>query len=319
MNISHKVFYESLLDNLYDGIYIVDRKGFVTYWNKAAARITGYGRDLMEGKHCSELLLQHVSSQSEYPGPDDWTPAERTLKDGKERQKEFFILHRDGHRIPVIARLFPIRDEAGTIVSVVEVFKDNRELAAARRTIGELERMALLDPVTKVGNRRYAEMYIHRCLNEMHRYGWPFGVFFIDVDNLKQINDECGHNVGDHALLTIAATLRHSMRASDVACRWAGDEFIAIVPNVDELQLQIIGEKLRFLVEHSSIDTGGDCRRVTVSIGGTLARPEDSAESIIRRADALMYRSKTAGKNMVTIDGDDPSPESRPAAAGKCG
>jgi diguanylate cyclase (GGDEF)-like protein len=113
--------------------------------------------------------------------------------------------------------------------------------------------MALLDPLTKLGNRRYGQMNLSGKLREFKRYGWPFGVLFIDIDKFKAVNDTYGHDAGDRVLRLVAATIRNGLRSSDVVVRWGGEEFVAIVASVDEEKLRHVGEKLRVLVERSSI------------------------------------------------------------------
>jgi diguanylate cyclase (GGDEF)-like protein len=136
----------------------------------------------------------------------------------------------------------------------------------------------------------------------MRRYDWPFGILFMDVDGFKKINDVYGHDVGDRTLKTVAATMSNSLRSSDFLGRWGGDEFLAIVVNVSKDRLLAIGNKLRALVEHSTIAIDRTFERVTVSVGATAAGADDTMDTLLKRADNLMYRSKASGGNLVTID-----------------
>jgi diguanylate cyclase (GGDEF)-like protein len=127
-------------------------------------------------------------------------------------------------------------------------------------------------------------------------------VLFADIDHFKRVNDLRGHDVGDAALRMVAETLRHNMRRSDVVGRWGGEEFVAILYSVaDEAALRAVAEKLRTLTAHSrlDLDTGG--LAVTISIGATLVRPGDTSASVVQRADELMYASKQAGRDKVTV------------------
>ncbi|HSM88637.1 MAG TPA: GGDEF domain-containing protein, partial [Desulfobacterales bacterium] len=99
----------------------------------------------------------------------------------------------------------------------------------------------------------------------------------------------------------VANTLSLSVRPFDMVCRWGGEEFAGIFPHTDEATLEAIAERLRILVAHSQVSAGSGVLNVTVSIGGTVAGPDDSAASIVKRADTLMYASKTHGRNRVTI------------------
>ena len=96
--------------------------------------------------------------------------------------------------------------------------------------------------------------------------------------------------------------MSNSLRSSDFLGRWGGDEFLAVVLNVREDQLLTIGNKLRALVEHSTINVGPAFQRVTVSVGATAADEDDTMDTVLKRADDLMYRSKASGGNLVTMD-----------------
>ncbi|MCL6581858.1 MAG: GGDEF domain-containing protein, partial [Firmicutes bacterium] len=124
---------------------------------------------------------------------------------------------------------------------------------------------------------------------------------FIDIDRFKEVNDKYGHQTGDEVLRMTARSLSHSLRSFDVVSRWGGEEFLAVIVNVDRGKLMGVGDKLCAMVEHSSLDLNGERVSVTVSIGGTVAVPGDDPSSLVRRADELMYESKRAGRNRVTV------------------
>jgi len=163
--------------------------------------------------------------------------------------------------------------------------------------MAELQRDALLDPLTGLVNRRHATDTLGNMLNQMNRYGWSFGLLFIDIDRFKAINDTYGHDVGDTVLEMVARTLEANSRSFDLVARWGGEEFLVIVVNVDEAKLYRVAYKLRTLVGKSSIQVGNERIGVTVSVGAALPHPEDTIESLIRRADQLMYKSKSAYRN----------------------
>ena len=107
-------FYKDLIDNLYDGVYFVDRDRRITYWNKGAERITGFNAERMLGHFCHDNLLNHVTEngvQLCFNG----CPLHATMADGRSRQAEIYLHHSDGQRIPVLVRTVPIRDENGEI------------------------------------------------------------------------------------------------------------------------------------------------------------------------------------------------------------
>ena len=162
--------------------------------------------------------------------------------------------------------------------------------------------MALLDPLTGMGNRRFVEIGLNSRLNELQRYGWKFGLLFIDIDHFKKVNDLYGHETGDMVLKMVAGTLVHNARSFDLIGRWGGEEFVAIIANVTGEELLRIARKYRALVGESNVLAGKDRISVTISIGATLARPDDSPETLLNRADQLMYQSKLSGRNRVTME-----------------
>jgi diguanylate cyclase (GGDEF)-like protein/PAS domain S-box-containing protein len=294
--------YRNILDLLFDGVYFVDRERKVTYWSKGAERITGYRSAEVLGRRCRDGIVMHVDERGG-SACEEGCPVARTIGDGGERTDELFLLHKDGYRVPVSVRVAPIMSPGGEVVGAVEVFSDNSGGERAARLIRELRGMALLDPLTELGNRRYLEMHLGARMKELDRYGWSFGVLFVDIDRFKIINDTHGHHIGDKVLRMVGGTLRNSIRSFDFVGRWGGEEFLAIVVNVDAANLYSVADKLRSLVERSVFLQGNEAIRVTVSVGATLARPDDTAESVVERADRLMYRSKAEGRNRVTVEG----------------
>jgi diguanylate cyclase (GGDEF)-like protein/PAS domain S-box-containing protein len=292
--------YRTILDNLYDGVYFVDRERKITYWNKGAERITGYSAAEVVGQRCSDNILMHVDSHGTLLCRD-LCPLAATMLDGSERTADVYLQHKDGHRVSINVRINPLRNEQGEIAGGVEIFTDNSQTLSAIARMEAFEKLAYLDPLTGTANRRFAEITLHARYEEFKRYRWPFGLIFIDIDRFKAINDEHGHAAGDEVLKMVAKTLKNSARSFDVVARWGGDEFIAVIANVDAKQLVATANRFRTLVEQSS-RVSGPVQQVTVSIGATLARTDDSEESLLERADRLMYASKSAGKNRVTAD-----------------
>jgi diguanylate cyclase (GGDEF)-like protein/PAS domain S-box-containing protein len=308
-------FYREILDHLYDGVYFVDEQRTITYWNKGASRISGYSHDDVVGKRCADGVLQHVDEEGRRLCGRR-CPLLRTMHDGHPREDHIFLHHADGHRIPVLVRAAPMYDEAGRIVGAVEMFSDNSTLVNALKRIHELDDAALRDPLTQVGNRRFADLKLESSLNEFRGHGLHHGVLFVDIDRFKAVNDRFGHVVGDRVLAAVGRTMASNLRTTDFVARWGGEEFVGIVFNVDRARLAALAENIRVLVSRSTIMIGDGAEvAVTISIGATLMRPDDDRESLVVRADALMYRSKTEGRDRVTIDAADEIGGSRVSAA----
>jgi diguanylate cyclase (GGDEF)-like protein/PAS domain S-box-containing protein len=297
----NKNFYKDIIDNLYDGVYFVDRDRVITYWNKGAERITGYSAAQTIGHACHDNLLNHVTSDG-VQLCQDHCPLKGVMHDGKEREVEVFLHHAAGHRLPVIVRAAALRDGAGNIIGAIESFSNNTSMSSARRDLRALHHAAMTDPLTGIGNRRHLQGRLSAVIAEFQNNGSMAGLLFMDVDHFKQLNDIYGHNTGDSILCMIAKTMRHALRVTDTIGRWGGEEFIAILPDIrHENGLRIAAEKIRTLVECSRLDVIQQHLTVTISIGGTLLLQGDTHDSFVGRADELMYRSKEAGRNWVSI------------------
>jgi diguanylate cyclase (GGDEF)-like protein len=296
-----KNFYKDIIDNLYDGVYFVDRERVITYWNKGAERITGYSATQTIGRSCRHNLLNHVTA-SGVQLCQHHCPLAAVMEDGREREVEVFLHHANGHRLPVVVRAAALRDETGKIIGAIESFSNNANMMNTRRELREMHQAAMTDSLTGIGNRRHLEGRLRAAIAEFQTTASLAGLLFLDIDYFKQFNDAYGHNTGDHILHMVAQTMRYALRATDTTGRWGGEEFIVILHDIrNENDLRAAAEKVRTLVQHSRLDINGQGLTVTVSIGGTLLLPEDTPDSLVGRADKLMYRSKQSGRNRVTI------------------
>jgi diguanylate cyclase (GGDEF)-like protein/PAS domain S-box-containing protein len=292
-------FYKLLLDNLFDGVYFVNRDQKITYWNKSAERITGFSASEVIGRPCSDNLLIHVDGEGNSLCKG-LCPVAATMCDAKERSAQIFLRHKDGHRIPVDVRVAPVLNQRGEVEGSVEIFNDNIKQEPTQNRLAELEQMAFLDELTRLPNRRYAEITLKARFDELERYGWKFGVLFVDIDHFKDINDKYGHDLGDSVLAMVGKTLQNSVRSFDIVSRWGGEEYLVIITHIDEQELLATAQRCRVLVQQSGIAEISSLQ-ITVSLGATLARPGDTLTTLFKRVDKLMYQSKEAGRNRVTV------------------
>jgi len=294
-------FYKDIIDNLYDGIYFVDRDRIITYWNKGAERITGYTARETVGRACRDNLLNHVTANGVQLCQSQ-CPLAAVMEDGREREAEVFVHHADGHRVPIAVRATAMRDAQGNIIGAVESFSNNSSVMDAQLKLREMRQVATTDPLTGIGNRRYLDGRLSAVVAEYKSHPGKAGLLFIDIDHFKKVNDSYGHTHGDSVLRMVASSIRYALRSSDTVGRWGGEEFLAILYNVKgKSALRAAAEKVRMLVEHSRLDIDGYGVKVTISIGGTLLRSKDTPEALIQRADGFMYQSKQSGRNRVTI------------------
>jgi diguanylate cyclase (GGDEF)-like protein/PAS domain S-box-containing protein len=289
-----------LLDHVADGVYFVDLQGRICLWNRAAERLTGYCFGSVVGTRCADNILIHVDDQGRNLCKEG-CPLTATMADGVDRQAGMFLHHRDGYRIPVYIQVMALRDGSGRIIGAVETFSDNTARMADLEHIHHLEEVAFLDQLTGLPNRRHLYHACKTRLAEAKRHSQPFGIVMADVDHFKQFNDMYGHQTGDRVLRMVAQTLARNCRAYDTAGRWGGEEFLLVAGYAPAAELHLLAQRIRRLVEQSSLMVEGNPLSVTISMGATTVRPGDDLDALFRRVDELLYRSKMAGRNTVTF------------------
>jgi diguanylate cyclase (GGDEF)-like protein len=159
------------------------------------------------------------------------------------------------------------------------------------------ERLARLDPLTGLPNRRWWDEEAARAVSARQRGAGPLTVGLIDVDRFKEYNDAHGHHRGDQLLKELAAAWRHTARASDLVARWGGEEFAVLLPGCDGSQAMEMIERLRRAAPV----------QVTCSAGVTEVGSPDNLDDAVQRADAALYRAKNAGRDRVVLAGAESS------------
>ncbi len=292
---------KQVVENLVDGVYYVDRNLKITYWNKAAERISGYSSNEVIGKSCDQDILDYINSEGTQLSEGN-CPLQQTMRDGVYREASAYLLHKKGHRVPVTIRSMPIRNHAGQIVGGIESFMESYTQSQVLQELWVTNDIGLTDGLTMLGNRRFCEMSLNTRIYELNSFKINFGVIYIDLDGFSQVNETYGKLAGDEVLIRIGKTLSGVLRKLDFVTRWAKDEFVIIIPKMNAEVLKKVAERLRILI-HCSYAVSEDARvAVTASLGATLAQPGDTPETIIKRVQKLVAASKTADGDRVTIE-----------------
>jgi len=163
-----------------------------------------------------------------------------------------------------------------------------------------LERLSTTDDLTGLRNRRFVSEVLAVEVLRATRYGTPLAILLADVDHFKRVNDVHGHPVGDAVLAFVGSNIARVLRATDVAGRYGGEEFLIVLPSTDLAGAAAFGERLRGQFEASECVIP-DGPRVAISISAGVAQlaPGEKADSLVRRADAALYAAKDGGRNRV--------------------
>jgi diguanylate cyclase (GGDEF)-like protein len=160
----------------------------------------------------------------------------------------------------------------------------------------KIKQFAMKDFLTSLGNRASYDETMVRLASQSQRRHQPFGLLVLDMDNFKQVNDVHGHQEGDKVLMACADTILHSLRESDFAFRFGGDEFCCLLPEADTQTNNLIAERIQRAIEsHSLLQQ----HKISCSIGSATYQEDDSQIGIFSRADEALYAAKQAGKNCI--------------------
>ncbi len=293
-------FYDMLLNNLQEGINLLDPNLRVLYANPASLQLTGHSLTEVLGKPCMKNVLLDLNVSEIRPCRSS-CPVSQVLKDGKVQDLEAYLHHKEGYRFPVQMRIIPIRNQKGEIIAALETFQEKSPKLSVPHRGEILHRMGLLDPLTSLGNRRYLEMHVSSRLDEMKRYRMSFGVLFITIDRFEDITDAYGNVVGDKVIKMVSRTITNNIRFFEVVGRWNVSELLTVLLNVNVDRMDMIANKLRLLVEKSTLREDEALIRSTVSIGASLAQITDTTMSLVERARKLAEHAQWLGTNKVCL------------------
>lgn len=215
----------------------------------------------------------------------------------------------------------PLFDQDGVIGVLAAVAADQERFGAAevaalelvsalcspRIAVARLERIARVDALTSVLNRRG----LRQTLREHEGAGAAMSVVLVDIDHFKRVNDRFGHEVGDEVLVQVAGALERCLRGGDSVARYGGEEFLLTLPHVGAATAVAVAERARTAVEGLWPRAGETAIQITISAGVAERAPGEASEATIRRADRALYAAKAAGRNCVELAAPGPAPPSR--------
>ena len=195
-------------------------------------------------------------------------------------------------------------DRNELLARVKTQLRRKRYTEALRDNVQASIEMAVVDALTGLNNRRYLETHLPAMAAKSHSRGKPLSMMVLDIDHFKLVNDTYGHDAGDDVLKAFAQRVKRVIRQADLMCRLGGEEFIVAMPDTSLDVAGKIAERIRAAVQLDKfpIENGARSIPVTVSIGLSYTHGEASTDSLFKRADKALYRSKNEGRNRVTAE-----------------
>ena len=280
--------YRLLAENASDVVFRMGLEGTVLWTSDGVLDVLGWDSSEVIGRPGTDFI-----------DPRDLAWAMSNLagmSDGQPRTVRMRMLCKAGGSRWIESRVKPLLDEGG---QVVEFMGGWRDVDAEVRANLELEQRARMDMLTGLVNRATGMEQLTEMLRAVRAGSAALGVAFCDLDAFKAVNDTHGHAAGDHLLMVTAERLLASVRDGDVVVRLGGDELLVLLRGVQSLDAAAaVAETVRAVLS-VPVPYGDRHLACTVTIGVTLARPDDDVDSLVARADAAMYGGKQQGRDRV--------------------
>ncbi|MCO4756437.1 MAG: GGDEF domain-containing protein [Oceanospirillaceae bacterium] len=292
-----KIDSRTLVNLCPDPIIGVDAKGLINLFNAAAQRLLGYSSEDVVGRlHISEIYtsLDHAKEIKRLIQSDDF--GERGFVEGYETVLKSAL----GQEIPIrlSASLLEERDGGGS----VGFFHD---LSERKRLEEKLKKQSITDELTGLYNQRHFYGVLSVEMDRAERYQSPLSLICVDLDNLKQVNDQLGHLEGDRILRDVSRALQECSRSVDACFRYGGDEFMILAPQTDCIESAQLAERIRMRFNEIcrySADLGNTVViNASLSLGVTDTLALEDVDHFIQRADLAMYEAKNAGGNRTMM------------------
>jgi diguanylate cyclase (GGDEF)-like protein/hemerythrin-like metal-binding protein/PAS domain S-box-containing protein len=278
----------SVFANAREGILITDASGIIIEVNETFSLVTGYSREEVIGQNPRIL-------QSGLQSPEFYALMWQSLLEKKHWYGEVWNRHKGGEFYAELLTISAVENKSGQVQNYVALFSD---ITLIKKHQGQLEHIVHYDVLTNLPNRVLLADRLNQAIARSQRGHNSIAVIFLDLDGFKSVNDLHGHNIGDELLILVSKLMKDALREGDTLARIGGDEFVAVLPDLDKYEdYQQVLERL-LLAASMPITIGEIKLQVSASIGVTLY-PQDGADAdiLIRHADQAMYLAKQAGKN----------------------
>jgi diguanylate cyclase (GGDEF)-like protein/PAS domain S-box-containing protein len=292
-----------LIENMSDGLLVLDEQNRILDINPAMG-------NFLENKVSSYL------GENAYEVFAEWMEQIDFLEEQIETRIELKVPKDPSRYLDL--RVTPLYDRTGSLNGRLMIFRDITERKQVEKRLryvndrqqsqlieigllqSKLREQAIRDPLTNLFNRRYLEETLDHEIARASREGYSICIMMIDLDHFKKVNDTYGHEAGDHVLRATATTLSVETRGGDFACRYGGEEFVIVMPNMDSRVAYERAEKLRNTLNSLYIPYGIYTLTITISMG-IACYPANglSREAILRAADKAMYAAKEAGRDHI--------------------
>jgi diguanylate cyclase (GGDEF)-like protein/PAS domain S-box-containing protein len=285
----------TIVNNMAEGLLIIEADGRIQFTNPACDKYLGYQENELAGRKISDLLNPMVA-QEYLDYFERYAAAPEAAHNHGTR--EVIIRHRNGSSVCMDLTLTPMYLREPLFIGLLH------DITHHKLSEDALQRAAMVDPLTKIANRRHFDTFLEKEWQRAIRSGQPLSLVVMDVDHFKLYNDTLGHAAGDVCLQQVAQAINsHALRPTDLAARYGGEEFVLLFAETESDSAYLLAESIRAHVESLQLPhpRSATSAWITVSIGVSTIRPGqlDNIESLFVAADRAMYAAKEGGRNQV--------------------
>jgi diguanylate cyclase (GGDEF)-like protein len=298
-SLSHVFSYLYLVESMYHGFHVAGGSAGTRVWNSGCEELTGISWQEAR-QHANAFGLIKYRDRFGETLPDHQNPLLLAAESGRAQTMELQLHRADGEWLPVEVQTLPLIDQSGQLKGYAEIFRDmsgKREAGGYR----DLRLMASRDALTHVANRGELRKQLDRQIADYQARDCqnPFSIIFLDVDNFKNTNDTYGHAAGDEVLISVSRLLQHETYSGELVARYGGEEFVIVCPETTLTDGFQKAERLRAALENAQV-VKADEFRITASFGVAEFERDDTAETVVQRADKALYMSKRQGRNQTS-------------------
>lgn len=306
-----RTFAIQLMQDLVVPTFVLDAAGRVIIWNNALAKLTGVAapkvigtKDHWQGFYTSERpCLADLVLRGDFNAKELYAEVRSSSRRERRISAENwcrFPRSRTSRYLAIDAG--PIFSDCGKLLAVVETLRDITE---QKRAEDELLKLAHLDGLTGIANRRSFDQSVEKLWHESSRSDRPLGLLLIDIDHFKEYNDQLGHQAGDDCLRRLGQLFSSALTSpEDIAARYGGEEFAILLPDTDAAGLAVVACRIQTAIRELAIEHPASpaCQLISVSIGAAMTNETDAAASnLITRADTALFAAKKAGRNQLKV------------------
>ena len=283
--------FEAALESSYDSVLITDANldhPTIVFVKQAFCSMTGYSSEEVLGK--TPAILQGERTEKHVTDR-----LKKALKAGHAFEGRTVNYRKNGEPFHIEWRTSPVFDDYGHTTNYIAI---QRDVTSQVRQVRRLKRLAEIDGLTKLLSRNAGGSSLGDEINRARDENMPLSVILLDIDHFKQINDEHGHSAGDNVLERVASVIDARVRGQDLAIRWGGGEFVAVLIDTALDGAERVAEALREMISSTSFQLEIE---ITISAGVAELAEEESADDLIDRADKAMYSAKEGGRDRVEV------------------